>query len=53
MDETDTIRPRRAPRRCRTRVIEQIFTQPYCRIGNLVERGIAERQAASTYLKEL
>ena len=34
-------------------LVELIFTQPYCRIGNLVERGIAERQAASTYLKEL
>jgi Fic family protein len=34
-------------------VIEQVFTQPYCRIGSLVERGIAERHTASTYLKEL
>lgn len=34
-------------------LVEQIFTQPYSRIGNLVERGIAKRQTASTYLKEL
>ncbi len=34
-------------------VIEQIFTQPYCRIGNLVEQGIAARHTASAYLKEL
>jgi hypothetical protein len=34
-------------------VIEQVFTQPYCRIGNLVERGVAERHTASAYLKEL
>ena len=34
-------------------LIQLIFTQPYCRIGNLVERGIAKRQAASKYLKEL
>jgi Fic family protein len=34
-------------------VIEQIFTQPYCRIGNLVEHGVAERHTASAYLKEL
>lgn len=27
--------------------------QPYCRIANLVEAGIAERQAASRYLKAL
>jgi Fic family protein len=34
-------------------VIEQVFTQPYCRIGNLVEHGVAERHTASAYLKEL
>jgi Fic family protein len=34
-------------------VIEQIFTQPYCRIANLVERKIAARHTASAYLKEL
>ena len=30
-----------------------IFEQPYCRIGYLIERGIAQRQSASRYLKEL
>jgi Fic family protein len=30
-----------------------IFAQPYTRIGNLVEKGIAQRQSASTYLKKL
>lgn len=30
-----------------------IFEQPYCRISNLVEKNIAQRQAASRYLKEL
>lgn len=30
-----------------------IFEQPYCRIGNLVERDIAKRQTASVYLKQL
>jgi Fic family protein len=34
-------------------VIEQIFTQPYCRIANLVEAKIAARHTASAYLKEL
>ena len=34
-------------------LIELIFTMPYCRIGNVVDRGIAKRQAASTYLKTL
>ena len=34
-------------------LVELIFTQPYTRIANVVEGGIAKRQAASTYLKEL
>jgi Fic family protein len=34
-------------------VVEQIFTQPYCRISNLVEAGIAARHTASAYLKTL
>ena len=34
-------------------LIETIFTQPYCRIANLVEKNIAKRQTASEYLKKL
>ncbi len=34
-------------------LVQVIFEQPYCRIGNLVERDIAKRQTASTYLKQL
>ncbi|MNC78263.1 Adenosine monophosphate-protein transferase SoFic [compost metagenome] len=34
-------------------LIQVIFAQPYCRIDNLVERGIAKRQTASVYLKQL
>lgn len=34
-------------------LIEVIFEQPYCRIQNVVESGIAKRQTASVYLKEL
>ena len=30
-----------------------IFEQPNCRIGNLVDAGIAKRQTASVYLKKL
>jgi len=30
-----------------------VFEQPYCRIADLVEAGIAGRQAASRYLKAL
>jgi len=34
-------------------LVELTFTQPYCRIANVVENGLAQRQTASTYLKEL
>lgn len=34
-------------------LVEVIFVNPYCRIGDLVSSGIAQRQAASTYLKTL
>ncbi len=34
-------------------LIQLIFEQPYCRIGNLVDKNIVKRQSASRYLKEL
>ncbi len=34
-------------------LLEILFTQPYCRIANLVDSGICKRQTASSYLKEL
>lgn len=34
-------------------LVDAVFEFPYCRISNLVDRGIAKRQTASTYLKEL
>lgn len=34
-------------------LVQTIFEQPYCRISNLVEKGIAKRQTASNYLKQL
>ena len=34
-------------------LVDVIFEQPYCRITDLVEKGVAKRQAASHYLKEL
>ena len=34
-------------------LVESLFKQPYCRIGNLVAAGIAKRQTASVYLKQL
>lgn len=34
-------------------LVELIFVQPYCRIKNVVEAGIAQRQTAAVYLKQL
>jgi Fic family protein len=34
-------------------LVDVIFEQPYCRISNLVDAGLAGRQAASRYLKAL
>jgi len=34
-------------------LVELLFKQPYCRIGNLVDAGIVKRQTASVYLKQL
>ncbi len=53
MDETTALVRDHAQHKISRELIDLIFTQPYCRIGNIVDRGIAKRQAASTYLKEL
>lgn len=34
-------------------LVRALFAQPYCRIENLVEAGVAKRQTASSYLKQL
>jgi Fic family protein len=34
-------------------LLSLIFERPWCRIANVVERGIAKRQTASVYLKQL
>lgn len=41
------------PRIYSRELIHTIFEQPYCRIQNIVEIGIANRQTASVYLKKL
>lgn len=53
MDATVAYVRTAAPKVYSRELVELIFTQPYCRIGNLVDRGIAERHRASTQLKEL
>jgi Fic family protein len=42
-----------APKLYSRELVDVIFEQPYCRIGNLVDKGIAQRQAASRYLHAL
>jgi hypothetical protein len=34
-------------------LVELLFKQPYCRIANVVDGGLAKRQTASVYLKSL
>jgi hypothetical protein len=34
-------------------LVELLFKQPYCRIANVVDAGLAKRQTASVYLKAL
>lgn len=43
----------RLPKIYSRELVDVIFEQPYCRIANLVEKEIAQRQAASRYLKDL
>lgn len=52
-EHTSTYAKQQAPKIYSRELMEVIFEQPYCRIANLVERGIAQRQSASRYLKEL
>jgi Fic family protein len=41
------------PRIYSRELVDILFEQPYCRIANVVDAGIVERQAASRYLKAL
>lgn len=34
-------------------LVEQLFVQPYCRIGNLVDAGVGHRETVSKYLRTL
>jgi len=43
----------RAPKIYSRELVDLLFVQPYCRIQNVVESGVAKRQTASTYLKQL
>ena len=52
-DHTASVARERAPKIYSRELVDLVFEQPYCRIANLVDKGIAQRQAASRYLKEL
>jgi len=53
MDNTVARLRRDAPAIYSRELVEAIFTQAYCRIGNLIDSGIASRQTASAYLRKL
>lgn len=53
MEETANLVRNKMPAIYSRELVELIFVQPYCRIGNVVDAGIAQRQTASVYLKDL
>jgi Fic family protein len=53
MDATVAHVAKTSPKIYNRELVEIIFTQPYSRIGNLVDADLAVRQTASKHLKEL
>ncbi len=53
MEHTAEFVSHRLPKVYSWELVELLFKQPYCRINNLVDAGIAKRQTASVYLKQL
>ena len=53
MHETDEFVRANAPGIFSRELLELIFVQPYCRIRNVVDAGIAQRQTAAVYLNRL
>jgi len=53
MEHTGEFVQKRLPKIYTWELVELLFKQPYCRIGNLVDVGVAKRQTASVYLKQL
>ncbi len=53
MEHTAEFVQKKLPKIYTWELVELLFRQPYCRIGNLVDNGIAKRQTASVYLKAL
>ncbi|WP_109408938.1 protein adenylyltransferase Fic [Proteus genomosp. 4] len=53
MEETTDYVCENLPKIYTYELIQILFMQPYCRIDNLVQHGVAKRQTASIYLKQL
>lgn len=53
MDDTASRVRTAEPRIYSRELVEVIFEQPYCRITDLVQKGVAKRQSASVYLTRL
>jgi Fic family protein len=53
MQHTSQFVHKQLPKTYSWELVEALFKQPYCRINNLVSTGIAKRQTASVYLKQL
>jgi Fic family protein len=53
MQHTSLFVQKQLPKVYSWELVEALFKQPYCRINNLVSTGVAKRQTASVYLKQL
>ena len=53
LHETTSYVQRTAPSLYTRELVELIFVQPYSRIANVADAGIAKRQTGSEYLKDL
>lgn len=53
IDTTAAFVSKEAPTIYTRELVELLFEQPYCRIGNVVDAGLAKRQTASVYLQRL
>ncbi len=53
MQHTSQFVQKQMPKIYSWELVEALFKQPYCRINNLVAAGVAKRQTASVYLKQL
>ena len=53
MSHTGAFIQRRQPKLYSWELVQLLFQQPYCRIAHIVDAGLAKRQTASVYLKQL